>query len=98
MKDFFVYLLQCSDGSYYVGHTDDLDKRLNEHQQGLYAGYTSQHLPVKLVYHATFGSRDEAITAEMQIKKWKRSKKEALIHGDWKLVIKEAKRSKCKKK
>jgi len=83
MKDFFVYILKCRDGSYYVGHTDDIEIRIAEHQAGSYAGYTSKRLPVQLVYAKTFYSRDEAISAEQQIKKWKRIKKEALIKEDW---------------
>jgi predicted GIY-YIG superfamily endonuclease len=96
MKDFFVYILACADASYYVGHTDDLEKRVVEHQQGTYEGYTNKRLPAKLIYHATFSTREEAIEAEMQIKKWKRSKKEALIRGDWNLIVMNAKRTKRK--
>jgi len=68
MKDFFVYILRCSDRSFYTGHTDDLDKRLSEHNLGYYGGYTSRRLPIYLAYHATFASREEAINAECQIK------------------------------
>ncbi len=83
MKDFFVYILRCSDGSFYTGHTDDLEKRLFEHNSQHYDCFTSQRLPVELVYYATFGSRDEAIAAERQIKKWNRAKKQALINNDF---------------
>lgn len=88
MKPFFVYLLKCSDGSYYAGHTDDIDKRLFEHNNDLFgtAAYTSSRKRLMLVYHEPFGTRDEALTAEMKIKKWNRKKKEALITGDWDLL------------
>lgn len=83
MNYFYVYILKCVDGSYYTGHTDNLEKRLSEHQQGLISGYTSQKLPVELVYHAVFGTRDEAFFAERKIKGWNRKKKKALINNDW---------------
>ena len=83
MKDFFVYIVRCSDNSLYTGHTDDLEKRLFEHTSQHYDCYTSQKLPLELVYYATFESRDEAIAAERQIKKWNRAKKQALIDNDF---------------
>jgi len=83
MQDFFVYILKCNDGSYYVGHTDNMEKRLSEHQLKRFDNYTSNRLPVELVFVQTFGTRDEAFAAERQIKKWTRKKKEALIHSDW---------------
>jgi predicted GIY-YIG superfamily endonuclease len=86
MNYFYVYILKCSDGSYYTGHTEDLEKRISEHNQGLIDGYISQKLPVELVYHSTFGSRDEAFHAERKIKGWSRKKKEALINQNWALL------------
>jgi len=83
MQDFFVYILQCSDGSFYIGHTDDLKKRVYQHQMNHYKCYTSKKLPVNLVFYETFGSRDEAIAAERQIKGWSRIKKQALIEGNF---------------
>jgi predicted GIY-YIG superfamily endonuclease len=83
MKPFWVYMLQCSDGSYYVGHTDDLERRIAEHQSGAIPGYTSERRPVKLVYAADMVTRDEAQASELRIKGWTRAKKEALIRGDW---------------
>lgn len=80
---FWVYILQCADNSYYTGHTDDLEKRITEHQEGRYGGYTCIRLPVKLVFSEEFTSRDEALACERQIKGWSRKKKEALIHGNW---------------
>jgi predicted GIY-YIG superfamily endonuclease len=93
MLEFYIYILKCSDGSYYVGHTDNLELRLSEHQLGLGGLYTAKRLPVELVYAATFGSRDEAFTAERQIKNWSRKKKEALMKEDWNLLHKLAKKN-----
>ncbi len=92
MQNFYVYILKCKDGSYYVGHTDDLEKRLAEHQSGAYMGYTSLRLPVALVFNELFNSRDDALAVEHQIKKWSRVKKEALINKDFDLLSKYAKK------
>lgn len=80
---FWVYLLHCADGSYYTGHTDDLDKRIGEHETGACGGYTATRLPVELVYSQPCTTRIEALSSERQIKGWSRAKKEALIRGDW---------------
>ena len=94
MKDYFVYILKCSDGSYYTGITSNLEKRIEEHNTGIYKGYTSTRLPVELVYSNRYNDVNEAIRSEKQIKGWSRAKKEALIKGDFEL-LKEL--SKCKK-
>lgn len=83
MMAFWAYMLRCNDGAYYTGHTDDLDKRIHEHQSGDVPGYTTMRRPVILVWSQDFSSREEAMSAEMQIKRWSRKKKEALIRGDW---------------
>lgn len=83
MQPFFVYMLRCSDGSYYVGHTDDLETRIAEHGDGSSGGYTSRRRPVELVWSAELDSRDEALQRELQVKTWSRAKKEALIASDW---------------
>jgi predicted GIY-YIG superfamily endonuclease len=80
---FWVYILRCVDGSYYVGHTDDLDHRVAQHQSGELSGYTAKRHPVELVYSQDFSTREEAFGAERQLKGWSRAKKEALIRGDW---------------
>jgi predicted GIY-YIG superfamily endonuclease len=82
-KPFFVYILRCSDGSYYVGQTDDLEVRIAQHHEGSFAGYTARRRPVTLVWVAEFATRDEAVAAEAQIKGWRREKKEALIRADY---------------
>lgn len=80
---FLVYILRCSDDSYYTGHTDNLENRIGEHQSGLGCGYTSSRLPVELAWTQECTTRDEALAAEMQIKGWSRRKKEALMRRDW---------------
>ena len=93
MATFSVYILLCNDGSFYTGHTDDLEKRMHEHQSGLYEGYTSSRLPVVLVFSATCSSRYDALAYEIKIKKWSRKKKEALIASDWKALSEAAKKN-----
>ena len=80
---FWLYMLRCCDGSYYVGHTDDLERRFAEHRSGELGGYTSTRLPVELVFATEMPTREEALIREMQIKNWSRAKKEALIKSDW---------------
>jgi tRNA/rRNA methyltransferase len=86
MKPFFMYILECSDNSYYVGHTDDIERRMSEYAQGKVSGYVKKRLPVKVLYVKDFMTRDEAINAEQQIKGWSRKKKEALINDDWETI------------
>ena len=92
MNQYFVYILKCSDGSYYTGVTNDLNRRLFEHQNGIIKGYTSNRLPVELVYSASFNNISDAIRFEKQIKGWSRRKKEALIAGDFNLLKKLSKK------
>ncbi|MBW8366044.1 MAG: GIY-YIG nuclease family protein [Rhizobium sp.] len=80
---FWAYLLRCADGSYYAGHTDDLEKRMGEHVADVCGGYTATRLPVELVWSQECSTRIEALSFERQIKGWSRAKKEALICGDW---------------
>jgi putative endonuclease len=80
---FFAYMLRCSDGSFYTGHTDDLELRLAHHVAGTFGGYTATRRPIELVWSETFPTRIEALAAERRIKGWGRAKKQALIRGDW---------------
>ena len=80
---FWVYILRCADNSYYTGHTDNLEERIAKHQAGEIAGYTATRRPVKLLFSQEFPTRVDALACERQIKGWRRSKKEALIRGDW---------------
>lgn len=85
MEYFFVYMLKCSDDSYYIGHSDNIEKRLEEHNHGM-CTYTKNKLPLQMVFIERFLAREEAIEAEHKIKKWTRKKKEALIQKNWKLI------------
>jgi len=77
-----VYLLRCSDGSYYVGHTENLKNRIFLHNSGRGAVYTAVRRPVTLVFQESANSKLEAVKREKQIKRWSRAKKKALIQGD----------------
>lgn len=83
---FWVYILRCADDSYYTGHTDNLAQRIGEHQIGACPGYTAQRLPISLAWSQECSTREEALSAELQIKGWSRKKKEAMMRGDWKNV------------
>lgn len=78
----FTYILTCSDGSFYVGHTSDLEERVKTHNLGRGARFTALRKPVTLSYSETHESQEDAIEREKQIKKWSRAKKLALICGD----------------
>ena len=89
---FWVYILHCADGSYYTGHTDNLEKRIQEHHAGMITScYTFKRRPLQLVFSQDFPTRVEALTSEQQIKGWSRKKKEAMIRGDWAEVSRLAK-------
>jgi putative endonuclease len=82
-----VYMLRCNDGSYYVGLTKaGLDKRIAEHHDGTFEGYTSKRRPVQLVWSQDFLVLTQAIACERRLKGWRREKKEALIRGDYQLL------------
>ena len=83
---FWVYILRCADGSYYTGHTDNLEQRIGQHQAGEADGYTAARKPVELVFSQPCATREEALSAEMQIKGWSRKKKEAMMQGEWEEV------------
>ncbi|MSP45438.1 MAG: GIY-YIG nuclease family protein [Xanthobacteraceae bacterium] len=79
-----VYILRCSDDSYYVGSTrGELDTRIAEHNAGRFGGHTATRRPVTLLFAQHFDSITDAIAAERQVKGWSRAKKEALMQGDW---------------
>ena len=83
MKTYYIYILKCSDNSYYIGVTNNLNLRLNQHQQGVNNDcYTFNKRPVELVYQEEYIDIKKAIAREKQLKKWSRKKKEALINGD----------------
>ena len=83
----FIYILKCSDDSYYTGVTSNLEKRLFEHKNGVHLdSYTYKRRPLELVFYAEFTDINFAIEKEKQIKKWSRAKKEALINDEYDLL------------
>ncbi len=78
-----MYILECSDGTFYTGSTKDIERRMNEHNSGEGANYTKQRLPVSLVYYEEFQRIDWAFEREKQVQGWNRKKKIALIKGEF---------------
>ncbi|HSX09023.1 MAG TPA: GIY-YIG nuclease family protein [Candidatus Saccharimonadales bacterium] len=79
----YVYILECVDGSYYTGRTWKTELRYNQHISGLGGNYTAKHGVKRLAYIEEFDNFEEAILREIQIKGWTRIKKEKLIKGEW---------------
>lgn len=87
MKTYYVYILQCSDLKTYTGITNNLSRRLEEHQNGLNKTcFTYKRRPLKLIFHQEFNDVEQAIYFEKRIKKWSASKKHALANGDFDLL------------
>jgi len=80
----YTYILKCSDGTYYVGSTKNLELRLLQHQAGEGANYTKKRLPVELIYYEEYARIDEAFYREKQLQGWSRKKKEALMRENYK--------------
>jgi predicted GIY-YIG superfamily endonuclease len=80
---FTLYILQCADGTLYVGHTDDLDERMRQHEAGKADAHTAKRHPLELLHVEAFATRYEALTMERKLKGWSRVKKLAYIAGDW---------------
>ena len=87
-----MYILKCADGSLYTGSTNDLERRLWEHQNRKGANYTKSRLPVELVYFEEYSRIDEAFYREKQLQGWNRKKKLALMNGDYTKIPKIAKK------
>ncbi|MCX7549343.1 GIY-YIG nuclease family protein [Xanthomarina sp. F2636L] len=88
MKFYYVYILECSDASFYIGVSSNIEKRLYQHNSGLDKNsYTYSRRPVTLKWLEMFTSPEEAITIEKQLKGWSRRKKIALINEDWDKLI-----------
>ena len=86
---YYVYILECSDKSYYTGVTNNIDRRLGEHNAGEdESSYTFKRRPVVLKYCEQFNDIKQAIELEKQIKGWSRKKKEALMQEKWEELIK----------
>ena len=89
MREYFVYVVQCSDKSYYTGITNNLERRLYEHNKGVNkTAYTFRRRPVTLRYCEAFKNPLDAITFEKKLKNWSRKKKEALFSNDWESIRK----------
>ncbi|MDN3723012.1 GIY-YIG nuclease family protein [Aequorivita sp. SDUM287046] len=89
MKFYFTYILQCSDNSYYTGMTNDLERRLEQHNEGKKRDcYTFNRRPVELKWYIQCTNPTEAIKIEKQIKGWSRRKKTSLIQENWQDLIK----------
>ncbi len=86
--NYFVYILECSDRSYYTGVTNDLELRIEQHNKGEKVSYTSIRRPVILKYFERFTDINQAIDWEKQLKGWSRKKKEALFEQDWDTIKK----------
>ena len=82
----WMYILECGDGSYYVGSTTNLDLRIAQHEEGAGARYTSRRLPVKLMYWEEYERVEDAFQREKQVQKWSRAKRKALIAGNEELL------------
>jgi len=76
---FYVYILQCCDGSYYTGYTKDVEARMQQHQNGRGARYTKSHPPKSVAYCEQFDTRSAAMKREREIKKLSHQQKESLI-------------------
>ena len=88
MKEFFVYIVECSDGLFYTGVTLDLDKRIKEPNAGIdNRAFTFRRRPVELLFCETYGDPDSAFRVEKQIKGWSRRKKKALIDRNWDSLV-----------
>lgn len=75
----YFYVLECKDGSYYAGYTNDLEKRVRVHNEGKGAKYTRARKPVRCIYHEIFESKREAMQAEYRFKRLAREAKERYI-------------------
>ena len=82
----WMYILECSDNSYYVGSTKDLERRLSQHQEGTGSRYASGRLPVELVYCEEYDRVSGAFYREKQVQGWTQRKREALINGNPELL------------
>ena len=75
----YAYIVECADGTYYCGYTNDLEKRIETHNRGKGAKYTKPRLPVALVYFEEFETKEEAMSREWHLKQLTHAQKQALI-------------------
>jgi len=87
MKTYFVYILECTNEFLYIGITNNIERRVQEHSEGLNQNcYTYNHKPVELIFKQEFNDVNQAIYFEKKIKKWSRKKKLALANNDFNLL------------
>ena len=87
MKSYFVYILKCADSKLYTGFTNDLERRMIEHQEGnSLTSFTTNRRPVELIFYQEFNDVNQAIFFEKKIKKWSSKKKLALANGDYDML------------
>lgn len=79
----YVYIIECVDGSYYTGMTWQMNNRWQQHLSGLGSAYTARHQPKRVAYVEEYASLEQARLRERQVKGWTRVKKEKLIRGEW---------------
>ena len=89
----WVYILECRDGSFYVGSTFDLERRVSEHNEGLGAAYTRRRRPVTLRWSAYYDRVEDAYQMEKRLQRWGRAKRQVLVDGDTGLLTSLASRS-----
>lgn len=82
-SSYYVYLIICRDQTFYIGYTNDLDKRIKVHNKGLGAKYTRGRTPVKLLYYEVYDDKSKALKREIALKKLSRKQKEKLIEQGW---------------
>lgn len=82
----FVYIIECKDGTYYTGRTWNLHRRWQQHLSGFGSKYTARHRPKQIVYYEIFKKFDDARRREKQLKGWSQAKKKKLISGEWKKI------------
>jgi putative endonuclease len=98
MKYLYVYILECSDGTYYTGVTNDPERRLSEHNSDDFPeSYTHSRRPLKMIFCEYFTDPLQAIEWEKRIKGWSHKKKKALIESDWNSLVEFSKRYKVKR-
>ena len=82
-SSYYVYIIICRDQTFYIGYTNDLDKRIKVHNKGLGAKYTRGRIPVKLLYYEVYDDKSKALKREIALKKLSRKQKEKLIEQGW---------------
>jgi putative endonuclease len=87
MKTYYIYILRCSDGLTYTGFTNNISRRLDEHQRGLNKDcFTYKRRPIELIFQQEFNDVNQAIYFEKKIKNWSGKKKIALANGEYDML------------